>query len=78
MIPVAYDTDREVITNALHTCGLVEPVNSRVVQISDTLHLAEVLVSEAFIPELNGRKDLEQISEPREMDFDSSGNLRAV
>jgi hypothetical protein len=78
MIPVAYETDREVITNALHTCGLVEPVNSRVIQISDTLHLAEVLVSEAFIPELKGRADLEQISEPRDMDFDADGNLRAV
>lgn len=78
MIPIAYDTDREVITNALHTCGLVEPAQSRVTQIPDTLHLGEVLVSEAYLKELPGRPDLEQISEPAEMSFDSDGNLIAV
>ena len=78
MIPIAYDTDREVVTNALHTCGLVEPPNAKVIQIQDTLHLAEVLVSEAYLPELSGRSDLERISEPVDMAFDADGNLRAV
>ncbi len=78
MIPIAYDTDREVITNALHTCGLVEPAQSKVIQISDTLHLGEVLVSEAYLPELRERSDLEKITDPAEMAFDSEGNLRAV
>jgi len=78
MIPIAYDTDREVITNALHTCGLVEPVHSRVTQIPDTLHLGEVLVSEAYLKDLPGRPDLEQISQPTEMAFDSDGNLIPV
>lgn len=78
MIPIAYDTDREAITNALHTCGLVEPPQSRVIQIPDTLHLAEVLVSEAYLPQLAERADLEQISQPAEMDFDSRGDLRDV
>lgn len=78
MIPIAYETDREAITNALHTCGLVEPDRSKVTQIRDTLHLGEVLVSEAFLPELSNRDDLEQISDLREMAFDSEGNLHAV
>lgn len=78
MIPIAYETDREAISNALHTCGLVEPQHSKVTQIQDTLHLGEVLVSEAYLPELSGRSDLEQISEPGEMAFDSVGNLHAV
>ncbi|WP_010587172.1 lactate racemase domain-containing protein [Schlesneria paludicola] len=78
MIPIAYDTDREVVTNALQTCGLVEPQNARVVQISDTLHLGEVVISEAYLPQLVGRDDLEQISAPAEMSFDSDGNLRPV
>ena len=78
MIPIAFDTDREVIANALHTCGLVEAVNSKVVQISDTLHLGEVLVSDAYLPDLRGRDDLEQASDPTEMAFDSEGNLRGV
>jgi hypothetical protein len=78
MIPIAYETDSEAIANALHTCGLVEPPQSKVIQIQDTLHLAEVLVSEAYLPELAGRNDLERISEPVEMAFDAIGNLRAV
>ncbi|MFO1044663.1 MAG: lactate racemase domain-containing protein [Planctomycetaceae bacterium] len=78
MIPIAFDTDREVISNALHTCGLVEPPQSKVIQIPDTLHLAEVLVSEAYLPDFAGRADLEQLSEPTDMAFDARGDLRSV
>ena len=78
MIPIAYETDREAISQALHTCGLVEPPNAKVIQIKDTLHLADVLVSEKYLDDLSGRKDLERLSEPEEMAFDANGNLRAV
>ena len=78
MIPIAFETDREAISNALHTCGLVEPPQSKVIQIPDTLHLAEVLVSEAYLPQFAERNDLEQLSEPADMAFDSSNNLRDV
>jgi hypothetical protein len=78
MIPIAFDTDREVVTNALHTCGLVEPPNSKVIQIPNTLHLAEVLVSEAYLPQFAERADLEQLSEPEAMAFDARGDLSDV
>lgn len=78
MIPIAFETDREVIANALHTCGLVEPPESKVIQIPDTLHLAEVLVSEAYLPELEGRGDLERLTDPGDMAFDQRGDLRSV
>ena len=78
MIPIAFDSDRESISNALHTCGLVEPPQSKVIQIPDTLHLAEVLVSEAYLPQLAERGDLEQLSEPADMAFDQHGNLQDV
>lgn len=78
MIPIAFETDRESISNALHTCGLVEPPDSRVIQIPDTLHLAEVLVSEAYLPQFADRQDLEQLSDPADMAFDPQGNLRDV
>ncbi|MDA1165009.1 MAG: lactate racemase domain-containing protein [Planctomycetota bacterium] len=77
-IPAHYDTDREVIDNALPTTGLAEPENSRVVQIPDTLRLGEVLVSEAFLNEVESRDDLEIISGPDEMAFDEDGNLLPV
>ena len=78
MIPIAFETDREVISTALHTCGLVEPPNSKVIQISDTLHLGEVLVSEAYLPELGTRSDLERISDIVDMAFDANGNLKSI
>lgn len=77
-LPIAFDSDREVLDNALVTVGLVEPEDARVIHIADTLHLAEVLVSEAFLPEIEGREDLEIIEPPRDIEFDSDGNLMAV
>jgi len=78
MIPIAFETDREVITAALQTVGLVEPPQSRVIQISNTLQLAECLVSEAYLPEFSGRDDLTALTEPADMAFDDRGNLLDV
>ncbi|MBC8288959.1 MAG: DUF2088 domain-containing protein [Planctomycetes bacterium] len=77
-IPCHYDTDREVVENALTTVGFVEPENARVVQIADTLHLGEVLVSEACLTEVAERDDLELIDGPFDMPFDEAGNLAPV
>ena len=78
MLPIAFDTDREVIQAALPTLGLVEPTKARVVQIANTLHLGEVLVSEAYLPEISQRSDLAIIDGPFEMPFDADGNLLPV
>ena len=78
MLPIAFDTDREVIEAALPTLGLVEPANAKVVQIANTLHLGEVLVSEAYLPEIAQRPDLAIIDGPFDMPFDADGNLRPV
>ena len=78
MLPIAFDTDQGVIAAALPTLGLVEPTKAKVVHISNTLHLGEVLVSEAYLPELQQRSDLSIVSGPSEMDFDADGNLRPV
>ena len=78
MIPIAFETDREVITAALQTVGLVEPPQSRVIQVSDTLHLGECLVSEAYLAELATREDLTILSDPTTMAFDEQSNLLSV
>ncbi|MCC7421195.1 MAG: DUF2088 domain-containing protein [Planctomycetaceae bacterium] len=78
MLPVAFPTDRESVGAALATVGLIEPAKARVIHITDTLHVAEVLVSEAYLSELEGRDDLEIVEGPFEMEFDSSGNLYPV
>jgi len=52
MIPLVYPTDRAAIDAALQTIGLVEPPQARVVHIKDTLHLAELDVSEACLADV--------------------------
>jgi hypothetical protein len=77
-IPVTFDTDREVLEAALQTVGLDEPENVKVVQISNTLQVADVLVSEAYLPEVARRRDLEILDGPFEMEFDRDGFLFSV
>jgi hypothetical protein len=78
MIPLVYDTDREAITDALETIGLTDPVNARVVQITNTLHLHDVLISEACIPNLRDQERIRVMTAPAEMQFDDAGNLKPV
>ncbi|MEX1230672.1 MAG: lactate racemase domain-containing protein [Planctomycetaceae bacterium] len=78
MLPIAFPTDREVIAAALDTVGLIDTPNLKVIQIADTLHMREVLVSEAYLPQLRERTDLEIVSDPADMVFDAEGNLVLV
>ena len=75
MIPIAFDADREAVDTALATAGVMDLQEGRIVWIKNTLEIAEMEVSEAFVPEMEGREDLEALTEPREMRFDGKGNL---
>ena len=74
-IPLYFDTDRICIDRALETVGLVEPENAKVLRIHNTLELSEVLVSEAYLPEVEKRDDLEVIGEAEDMPFDANDDL---
>lgn len=74
-MPIAFSTDRDTIEAALQTVGLAGPQELRVVQITDTLRLGELLVSEAFAAESAARDDLEIVTGPEEMPFDAANNL---
>ncbi|MFH1570156.1 MAG: lactate racemase domain-containing protein [Gemmatimonadota bacterium] len=74
-IPIHYDTDARVIATALTTVGLVEDVKAKVVRIHDTLHVEEVMISEAYLPEVEKRDDLEILSPLADMAFDARGDL---
>jgi hypothetical protein len=75
MIPLVYATDREAIEAALQTIGLVEPPDARVVHIRDTLHLAELELSEACLADPQCRQ-VERLSPPAELAFQAGGSLR--
>ena len=77
-IPIAFESDSEAVSAALSTVGLVEPKDARVIHITNTLLVSEVMVSEAYVPELEGRNDLEIQDGPADMRFDLDGNLFPV
>lgn len=74
-IPIYYDTDRRVMEAALKTVGLVEGPQAKVVRIHNTLHVGEILASEAYLPLIEKRSDLEVLEGPAAMAFDSRGDL---
>ena len=74
MTPLHYESDREILNTALPTIGLREPADARVLWIKNTLELAEVECSAAYLDEARSRSDLEVISPLRPLEFDAAGN----
>ena len=74
-IPLYFDTDRICIQKALETVGLRERGEERILRIHNTLDLAELMVSEAYLPEVEKRKDLSIIEPLADMQFDEDDNL---
>lgn len=75
MVPIHFDTDREIIDGALATIGLTPPEEARLMWIRDTLSVAEVECSVAYLEEAKLRNDLEILTDPRPLPFDAQGNL---
>ena len=63
---------------ALSTIGLIKPRESRLMWIRDTLDVAEVECSAAYLEEAQQRADLEVLTPLRDMPFDADGNLPDV
>ena len=74
-IPIYYETDRKVLEAALKTVGLVEAENAKMLRIHNTLELGEVLISEAYRPQIEQREDLEIVAPATDLEFDGSDNL---
>ncbi len=77
-LPVAFETDREVLEQALGSLRTGDPQSARIVRIKNTLELKRMLISEALLPEARQRKDLILLSEPQEVTFDAQGNLEPI
>lgn len=74
-IPIAFDTDREAIEQALNTLGLVEEAKTKIVRIKNTRDIETLYISEPCMPQLKDRKDIDILSGPEEWAFDAAGNL---
>jgi len=75
MVPIDYETDAEILDVALGTIGLTDPSDARILWIANTLHLAEIECSAAYLDEAHRRDDLEVLTEPRDLPLDADGNL---
>ena len=76
-MPLHFETDREALDAALATIGLVEPPDARILWVRNTLELAEVECSAAYLDEARQRRDLAILTPPRPLPLDASGNLPA-
>jgi hypothetical protein len=74
-IPIHFDTDHEALAMGLGSLGLPDVARAHVVRIQDTLSLETLEASEAYLPELANRSDLQIQSELQTMRFDSTANL---
>ena len=74
-LPVVLDTARDAVAVALECLGLPRVEEARVVRIKNTLHLGEVEVSEALLPEVASRADLHPLGEPAPLAFAADGGL---
>ena len=77
MIPLTYETDKAAIEDALMTIGMTEPEDARVMQIKDTLHVDELLISEPYLRDLKD-PPFEILSPPVPMQFDGNGHLADI
>jgi len=75
-LPVIMPNDLSAVLAAIAARGRSTPI--RLALIRDTLHVAELRVSEALVEEARGRDDLEVVGGREPMPFDASGRLRPL
>ena len=78
MIPIHCATDKEVLDVALANIGLTEPPDARLMWIRNTLDVAELECSVAYMEEARQREDLEILTDPRPLPLDDNGLLPGV
>ncbi len=77
MIPCVLSTDKEAVQFCLRTCNRIDGDNPRVIRIRNSLHLGQVMLSEAYYRDvLAGRYDgLTALDAPEDMLFSEEGTL---
>ena len=74
-IPIHFDTDKKVLDAALNTIGYIQPKDARIIRIRHTSDIKEIMVSEIYQREMDGRDDLSIIEPAKEMVFNDNDNL---
>ena len=74
-LPMFFENDRLAIQAAVRTLSASDGSGMRMVRIQDTLHLGEIWISQALLPQALGHPDVEVLSPTVPMAFDAQGNL---
>ena len=74
-IPMVLDNQRLCIQAAIKTSVGGRPETVKLIRIPDTLHITEIEISEAFLPEAQAVPEMEILSGPYEWEFDAEGNM---
>lgn len=77
-VPIYFDTDREVLSWAIASLALQEPVTPRIVRIANTLSLDKFQASESYADQILAQGDLGVTRTAHDMQFDSDGNLTSL
>ncbi len=74
-IPIILANDREAIQCALRCAVGADREHPRMVRMADTLHVEDLLISEALLDEARAHPDIEIRGEAAPLPFDRDGNL---
>lgn len=74
-LPMFFDSHRLAIQAAVKTLNQTDKSNLRIVRIQDTLHLEEIWISQALLPEAEKHPRLQLLSSLQPLPFDQKGNL---
>lgn len=74
-VPMIFKNDEECIKAAIKTCADVDIDHMRVVYIKNTLHMKEIMVSEALVDVARSIPQAEVCGECEPLKFDGQGNI---
>lgn len=76
-IPCVVANDKEAIQICVRTCNKIDRSKARMVRIANSLHIGEIMLSEAYYEDVKNGKypGVEALDEPAELEFDEAGNL---
>lgn len=76
-IPCVVANDKEAIQICIKTCNKIDQENVRVVRIPNSLHIGEIMLSEAYYEDVKAGKysGVTALDKPEVLLFDEDGNL---
>ena len=77
MVPCVLSTDKEAIQFCVRTCNRIDKENPRVIRIQNSLHVGQVMLSQAYYQDVQAGKypGLTALDAPAALTFDQNGTL---